>query len=765
MTKHEKMNGRDAAVSRRGFLVGSAAGAGLIMGYAVLPRVGTTTIAEAQAAGTFSPNIWFTMDEKGTATVHIVKAEMGQHVGTALAQALAEELEIPWENVSIDYPDSAPQWGLMITGGSWSVNWTFDLMSRAGAAGRIALMEAAVKSFGVPLAELAAENGVVAHAKSGRKATYGELVAGGIAPRSFSEAELKAIALKPASARKIVGKSVPALDIPDKTRGAAGYGIDVVREGMVVGTPAVPPVRYGATVKSVDDSAAKKVPGFIQAVVIEDPIKSTTGWVVAVADTYANALKASKALKIDYDLGPNAGVDDAAIMAEAARLAADPNSGLLFVSDDDALGAIAGAASTHEAVYTTALNIHAPLEPMNATAELKDDVWHIYSGSQFQTLATGLLPVALGVEASQVVIHQQYLGGGFGRRLESEYLIVAALTAKAVGKTVKMIYSREVDTQFDVTRSPTYQTMKAGIDGNGKIVGIDHAVVSAWVAKRLAPAFLADSVDKKGKLDAGSMNGSDFWYTVPNHRVRAVLNEVAQNATPAGYFRSVAPGWTCWAVESFLDEVADKTGEDPLALRLAMLDGAGKNAGTAPVTIGGAKRLANVLSIAAKKAEYGKDMGDGKGMGIAAVPAQERPTATWTACVAEVTVDKASGEYTVDKLTIAMDVGTAVNPDGVLAQIEGSCLWGVSVATKESATMKNGGIEQDNYDTYTPLRMADMPELDIHIESPGHYPTGCGEPGVTVVAPAIANAIFNAVGARVRSLPITAEAVKSAMKA
>jgi len=765
MTKHEEMKGRDATVSRRGFLVGSAAGAGLIMGYAVLPRVGTTTIAEAQAAGMFSPNVWFTMDDKGTATVHIVKAEMGQHVGTALAQSLAEELEIPWENVSIDYPDSAPQWGLMVTGGSWSVNWTFDLMSRAGAAGRIALMEAAVKSFGVPLAELTAENGVVAHAKSGRKATYGELVAGGIAPRNFSEAELKAIALKPASARKIVGKSVPALDIPDKTRGAAGYGIDVVREGMVVGVPAVPPVRFGASVKSVDDSAAKKVPGFVQAVVIEDPVKTTTGWVVAVADTYANALKASNALKIDYDLGPNAKVDDAAIMAEGERLVNDPKSGQLFLKEGDAPAAIAGAASKLEATYTTGLAIHAPLEPMNATAELKDDVWHIYCGNQFQTLGMGLLPVVLGVEASQVVIHQQYLGGGFGRRLDSDYLIVAALTAKAVGKPAKVIYSRETDTRFDFVRPHTYQTMKAGVDGGGKIVAIDHAVACAWPNERMAPAFLADSVDKKGKLDAFTVNGADFWYTVPNHQIRAIRNDIAQSATPSGNLRSVAPGWTCWAVESFVDEVAHSTGEDPLALRLAMLDGAGKNAGTAPVTTGGAKRLANVLSIAAKKAEYGKDMGDGKGMGVAVVPAQERATATWTACVAEVTVDKASGEFTVDKLTLAIDVGTAVNPDGVLAQVEGSCLWGVSLATKENATMKNGGIEQDNFDTYEPLRMADMPELDIHIESPGHYPTGCGEPGVTVVAPAIANAIFNAVGARVRSLPITAEAVKSAIKA
>ena len=634
-----------------------------------------------------------------------------------------------------------------------------------GAAGRIALMEAGVKLWGVPFAELRAENGVVYHDKSKRQASYGELVAGGITTRNFTAGELKSIKLKPASARKYVGKPLQALDIPEKTNGTAGFGIDVVVDGMLVGTPLVPPVRYGATVKSVDDSAAKKVPGYVKSVVLNDPVKITTGWVVVVADTYANALKASKAVKVDYDLGPNAKVSSDSIIADAKRLAADPKSGQLFVKEGDAAAAVSGAKDTFEAAYSTSLNIHMPLEPMNATAEFKDDMWHIYCGNQFQTLGMGLLPVVLGVEASQVVIHQQYLGGGFGRRLEADYMVVAALTAKDLGKPVKVLYSREADTQFDFTRSITYQTVKAGMDGKGKIVGLQHDVVSGWATARLAPAFMADSVDKKGKLDAFSVNGADFWYTLPNHTVRAIMNEQAQAAAPSGNLRSVAPGWTCWAIESMVDEVAHKTGQDPVELRLSMLDGAGKNAGAPPATTGGAKRLANVLKVAAKKAGYGKKMGKNRGIGVSVVPAQERPTATWTACLAEVTVNPANGEYTVDKVTVAMDVGTAVNPDGVLAQIEGSTLWGVSIATQEQATMKDGGIEQDNFDTYMPLRMADMPELDVTIVTPGHYPTGCGEPGVTAPAAAIANAIFNAVGARVRSLPITAEAVKAAMKA
>jgi isoquinoline 1-oxidoreductase len=756
---------RGVGSSRRNFLIGTAAAGGLIMGYSLLGGLGRGPVSAARAAAAFEPNIWFTMDDKGIATVHVVKAEMGQHVGTAIAQALAEELEVAWENVRIDYPSTAPQWGLFVTGGSWSINWTFDQMSRAGAAGRIALMEGAVARFGVPLAELTAENGWVVHAKSGRKVSYAELVAGGLQPRKFTEAELKGLQLKDPAKRKYVGKSVPALDVPAKSRGAADFGIDVKLDGMAYGTPLVPPVRYGATVKSVDDSEAKKIPGYMQAVVIEDPTRTVTGWVVAVADSYYTALKATQALKVAYDMGPNATVSTDAIMAEAKKQQADPSAGQLFVKDGDAAAAIKGAAKTHEATYTTSLNIHAPLEPMNCTAQEVDGVWNFHCGNQFQTLALGLLPPAMGVSAEQVVVHQKYLGGGFGRRLDSDYLIVAGLTAKAVGKPVKVIYSREADTLMDFPRSATYQVMRAGIGADNRIVGVQHDVVSAWATARQAPAFLADSADKKGKLDPFSVNGADHWYSIPNHSVRLVQNPVAQSATPPGHLRAVAPGWTFWAGESFLDEIAHMTEQDPVKLRLALLDGAGKNAGSAPMAVGGARRLANVLEVAAKKAGWGGALPKNTGLGVACVSSQERTTPTWTACVARVAVDPASGQFKVEKLTVVADVGTAVNPDGVMAQLEGSSLWGVSIATKEFATMKDGAFEQDNYDTYTPLRMEEMPELDIEIVSPGHYPVGCGEPAVTVVAPAIANAIHAAVGARVRSLPITPEKVKAAMKA
>ena len=338
-------------------------------------------------------------------------------------------------------------------------------------------------------------------------------------------------------------------------------------------------------------------------------------------------------------------------------------------------------------------------------------------------------------------------------------VIPAVLASKAVGKPVKLIYAREDDMAMDFTRPLTYQKVKAGLDASGNLVGLQHDVVCAWPDERWGPAFLAESADKKAKLDAFTVNGADFWYSVPNHKVRAILNELAQKATPSGHLRSVAPGWTFWAVESMIDELAHAAGKDPLDYRLAMLDGAGANKG-------GAKKLANALRTAAGRAGYGSmTLSKNSGIGIACVSSQERATATWTACAAQVEVNPDSGEFKVNRLVVAMDLGTVVNPDGVRAQIEGSTLWGMSLALFEKAPLKDGALQVSNFDGYTPMRMSQMPDVDISIIANNDPPSGCGEPAVTVIAPAIANAIFNAVGARVRSLPITAEAVKAAMKA
>jgi isoquinoline 1-oxidoreductase subunit beta len=759
MNRHVKMSDvHTTDLSRRSFLVGTAA-AGLALGYSGVPDS-----ALAAAPANFDASVWYSIAPDGIVTVTCGKADMGQHIASTMAQIICEELGASWKDMRVQLASNDPKFndpvlGAQITGGSWSTMMNFDAMSRAGAAGRIALTEAAAASMGVPASELVVRDSMISHPKSKKQMSFADIVKSGKATKTFTPDELKAIKLKTPDQYTMIGVSVPQLDIPSKTNGAAKYGIDVMLPGMAYGAVVTPPVRYGATVKSVDDSDAKKVKGFIKAVTLDDKTATTTGWVVAVADTYANAKKAAGALKIAYDGGPNAKLSSESLLTEAKRLQALDDSGLFFVKDGDTKAAFGTAAKLMEAEYTTNINIHAPMEPMNATAEFKGDILHIYSGNQFATRSGAIAAGAAGIDPKFVVMHQMWLGGGFGRRLDADMMVPAVQAAKAVGKPVKVIYSRENDMTMDFSRPLTFQKIKAGLDGDGKLIALNHDVVSAWPTKRWGiPDFLTPSVDKKGGLDGFTVNGADFFYTVPNHNVRAILNEMAHNATPSGQLRSVAPGWTFWAVESMVDELAHAVGRDPAQYRIDMLDGKGANAG-------GAQRLRNTLLAAMGMAGYGtKQLPKGEGMGVACVSSQERASASWTACVAHVAVSS-SGEVKVKKLTIATDVGTQVHPDNIRAQVEGAALWGMSLAMFEKATLKDGGIEQTNFDTYAPMRMSQIPEVAVNVIANGEHATGVGEPAVTVVAPAISNAVFNAVGARVRSLPITAEAVKAAMKA
>jgi isoquinoline 1-oxidoreductase len=761
-THVKKISGVPADLSRRSFMVSTAA-AGLALGYSAVPSLLGADQALAAPAN-FDPSVWYSIAPDGLVTVTCGKADMGQHIASTMAQIVSEELGSNWKDMRVQLASNDPKFndpvlGAQITGGSWSTMMNFEAMSRAGAAGRIALTEAAASAMGVPAGELVVRNSAITHPKSKKSMSFADIVKSGKITKTFTPDELKAIKLKTPDQYTMVGVSVPQLDIPPKVNGTAKYGIDVNLPGMVYGKVVTPPVRYGATVKAVDESAAKKVPGFIKAVTLDDKTGSTTGWVVAVANTYANARRAADALKISYDGGPNAKLSSESLLTEAKRLQGLEDSGQFFVKDGDTAAAFGTAAKVLEAEYTTSINIHAPLEPMNATAQLQGDIWHIYSGNQFATRSGAIAAGAAGVDPKFVVMHQMWLGGGFGRRLDADMMVPAVQAAKAVGKPVKVIYSRENDMTMDYSRPLTFQKVKAGLDADGKLIALNHDVVSAWPTARWGiPDFLSPSVDKKGPLDAFTVNGADFFYSVPNHNVRAIKNEMAHNATPSGQLRSVAPGWTFWAVESMIDDLAHAAGQDPALYRIALLDGKGKNDG-------GAQRLRNTLLAAMGLAGYGTGkLPKGEGMGVACVSSQERATASWTACVAHVAVAP-SGEVKVKKLKVATDVGMQVHPDNIRAQVEGAALWGLSLAMYEKATLKDGGIEQTNFDTYTPLRMSQMPEVAVNVIANGEKPTGVGEPAVTVIAPALGNAIFNACGARVRSLPITAEAVKANMKA
>ena len=762
MNKHVKPNDSASSdLSRRSFLVGTSATAGLALGYSAMPGLLGADAALA-APSSFDPSVWYSISPDGLVTVTCGKADMGQHIASTMAQIVCEELGANWKDMRVQLASNDPKFndpvlGAQITGGSWSTMMNFDAMSRAGAAGRIALTEAAAAAMGVPAAELVVRNSTISHPKSKKSMSFADIVKSGKATKTFTPDELKALKLKTPDQYALVGVSVPQLDIPSKSNGTAKYGIDVMLPGMAYGKIVTPPVRYGATVKSVDDSGAKKVPGFLKAVILDDKTGSTSGWVVAVANTYANAKKAAEALKITYDNGPHAKVSSETLLEEAKRLQGLDKPGQYFVKDGDTAAAFGTAAKVLEAEYTTSINIHAPLEPMNATAEFKGDILHIYSGNQFATRSGAIAAGAAGIDPKFVVMHQMWLGGGFGRRLDADMMVPAVQAAKAVGKPVKVIYSRENDMTMDYSRPLTYQKVKAGLDGDGKLIALNHDVVSAWPTKRWGiPDFLSPSVDKKEeRLDAFTVNGADFFYSVPNHNVRAILNEMAQSATPSGQLRSVAPGWTFWAVESMVDELAHAAGQDPAQYRIALLDGKGKNDG-------GAQRLRNTLLAAMGMAGYGSTkLPKGEGMGVACVSSQERATASWTACVAHVAVAP-SGEVKVKKLTVATDVGMQVHPDNIRAQVEGAALWGLSLAMYEKATLKDGGIEQANFDTYPVMKLDEMPKVETIVMPSGGFWGGVGEPTIAVAAPAVLNAVFAATGQRIRELPLKHHSLKKA---
>ena len=354
------------------------------------------------------------------------------------------------------------------------------------------------------------------------------------------------------------------------------------------------------------------------------------------------------------------------------------------------------------------------------------------------------------------------LGGGFGRRLDGDYAVSAALAAKAVGKPVKMVCTRADDMRFDCPRSPSMQTLRMAFGDGGRVTAMDHHAAAGWPTAAINPAFMLK--DARGVLfDAFAIWGADHWYTVGAHRVRALQNDLANRSFRPGYLRSVGAGWTNWAVESFMDEAAHAVGVDPVAFRLRLLNGVGRNSGSAPNAVGGAHRQAAVLARVAEKAGWRSPMTNDTGLGVATTFGQERDMPTWLACVARVRVDRTSGQVTVEKLTLVIDAGTLIQPDSATAQVEGAALWGLSMALHEGSEFLEGQPKDTNLDTYTLLRMGDVPEVEIEFLASTETPVGLGEAATTVVAPAIGNAIFAASGARLRHLPIRPEAVRQAL--
>jgi isoquinoline 1-oxidoreductase beta subunit len=715
---HPETDGLD----RRQFLATTAAG--LTLAFA-LPGVRTRTAAAATA---FAPNAWLTITPDGIITVHVTRAEMGQGIGTALAQIVAEELEADWKDVRVDYPGYDPKYGPMVTWGSLSVNVSFDALSRAGAAARIMLVDAAARHWKVDPADCVAERGVIRHPPTGRSISYGDLVARAPITKTISPDEQKAIKLKKPHEYRVIGKWIPRLDIPEKVTGRAKYSIDVFLPGMAYAKVAYPPTREGGKHTAVDDSAARRVKGYLHTIVSSDIV-------AVVAETYEAAVEARDALRVTWDPGPNARVSTASIFREYERKA-QQEPGDPWVTVGDTKAGMARAVMTHTATYRTDFAAQAQLEPLNCVARYENGVYDLYTSGHRLNLAAQRLATKLGVQLSRIRIHQHHLGGSFGARLEWDIMLEAALIAREAGRPIKLIRSREEEFERGYPRTPTLQVLRAGLDAAGRIIAWEHTLVSAFWQARWGP------------FDASRRPEPDIYllrhvYDMPNQLMRAIQGE---HGMAVGAYRSVAAGYTHFAIEAFLDELAHLAKVDPLQMRISML--------------ARHPRFTNVIRLAAARSGWGRQFPPGAGRGFAC----SRAMRTWTAAVVQVKVDPVSGEVAVEKITCAVDCGIVVNPDGVRAQVEGALLFGLSSALKEYGTVTNGAFDQKNFEDYPVLRMDEVPEVELHVVDSTEPPTGVGEPGTAVVPAALCNAIFAATGARVRRLPFLPERVLEALK-
>ena len=717
-------------LSRRQFIRDSAAATTALTLFFNIPFTQTKESALAgQDDLTFRPNSRLSIDAKGQVTVHIEKAEMGQGVTTALAQIVAEELEANWNQVSASLNTYKISDGFVVTASSWSIFTLFDSASRAAAAARIILVKTAARHFGVEPSACRAINSVVNCGD--RQLTYAEIVALKPAELILTKEALEKITLKTPGQYKVIGKPQPSPKQDQKLQGTLKFGIDQYLPGMVYAKVVYPP-SIGETHRNVDDSSAKNMPGYIATIVNENVV-------AVVADSYPAAVAARDALKVEWNEGPNSKVNSADLWA-TFKQKVGTEDGRPWVRKGDADAALNRADRLFNREYATELAAHLQMEPYNCTAEYTNGEIHLYCGTQYQTRLVKQAAEMCGVDESKIFVHEQYMGGSFGALVETECQAHAAVIAKAIGKPVKLILSREEDTLNDKFRSPSYHRLTCGLNKVDSIQGWEHRVVSAWPSSRQS-LFL-----NKDGYDSFALSGSDHYYGIGDQHVRAIEHDLG---TPVGYVRGVSCGYMFFAIESFIDELAHDTNQDPLEIRLKLLEDR--------------SRLSNVLIRAAELGGWGKQLPKNTGLGLSAVTAQDSESnTTRLASVAQVNV-RPSGEIRVEKISCVVDCGIVINPAGATAMAEGALLYGLSIALKGSGTIKKGSIVERNFDQYNVLRMSDVPEIQVEFIDSSEPPTGMGEPAMCCAAPAVANAVFSAVGARVRKLPFTEEQIRLAM--
>ena len=692
--------------------------AGLVVGFGMAPAARALSTGD----GAFNPFVSITPD--GLVTVLSKHLDKGQGTLSGLAVLVAEELDADWAQMRGDHaPANAETYknllfGLQATGGSTGIPNAFMQYRQAGAAARAMLVQAAAKTWDVPAAEVAVENGVVSH-PSGKTAGFGDLAAAASAETAPAEPSLK----DPAEFRLIGKTGYRRLDSKAKTIGAAVYTQDITRPGMLYAVLARPP-KFGGKVVSVDDAAARAVPG------VQDVVTTPGGVAVLATGTWA-ALQGREALSVTWDFAEAETRSTDQIAADFRALADQP--GLIAVDEGDAEAALEGAVKVVEATYEFPYLAHAPMEPMNAVVELvPGKSLEIWTGSQIQTVDQMATAPIAGIEPQDVVIHTQYAGGSFGRRTTptSDYVVEAVQIAAAIdGRApVKLVWSREDDIKGGYYRPLMIHKLRAGLDAEGNIVGWHHRIVGQSI---LMGSIFEQFLVKDG-VDGTTVEGAqELPYAVGAHRLE-VHN--AQAGVPVLWWRSVGSTHTAYAVETMMDLLAKAAGKDPLAFRLQ--------------SMAKAPREAEALRLAAEKAGWGQPLPAGTHRGLAV----HKSFGSYVAQVADLKIS--DGAVKIAKVVCAIDCGIAVMPDAVAAQMEGSIGYGLGAVMRNKITLTEGEVDQYNFTDYEPTRMSDMPDVEVHIVPSAEAPSGVGEPGVPPIGPAVANALFAATGEAITSLPL-----------
>jgi isoquinoline 1-oxidoreductase beta subunit len=713
--------------SRRGVLTGGVASAFLLAFHLPVRAENEPVQPPDDTSGKFAPNAFIRIDPAGKTTLVMPQTEMGQGIYTAVAMILAEELDADFSAVLLEHAPANeklyanPVFGVQATGGSTSVRAFWKPLRAAGATARAMLVQAAAKQWQVDPASCTTANGEVVHAESGRRLGYGTL-----ADAAGAETPPKDVPVKDPKNFVVIGKPLKRFDTPDKVNGKTVYGIDAMLPGMKFATLAMSPV-FGGKIAKVDDAAARKLAGVRQVIVLDD-------LVAVVGDHMWAAKQGLEALDVTWNEGSNARINSKDIWDDL-RAASEKDGAVAKSEGDIAKGLAIG--EKVEAAFELPFLAHATMEPLNCTVHCKPDSCEIWTGTQIMARVQSSAAKAAGLPVEKVIVNQHLIGGGFGRRLEPDMVVAAVRIAKEVDGPVKVVWTREEDMQHDVYR-PVYRDTISATLSDGKIAAWKYRITgAAIIARWLPPAF------QKG-IDIDAVDGAaDIPYDIPNIHVDYVRAEPP--AVPTGFWRGVGPNNNVFAMECFMDELARKAGKDPVEFRRSML---GKN-----------PRLLAAVNLAAEKSNWGRPLPPRVGRGICAQPS----FGSFIATVVEAEVDE-QGEVHLRRITSAVDTGIAINPDTIMAQLEGGLIFGLTAALYGEITIGKGRVQQSNFNDYRMLRIDQAPKIEVHLIKSGEAPGGIGETGVTASAPALRNAIYAATGVALRRLPIDRSLIAAGKK-